>query len=227
MFAITDPFSAWTIIRDAAKARFAAYEKQTGPLREPLVRYARAFTAMMAGLALGLAATNVATSSGDGFNALSIGPWTVWPLTTGDGGIDPYARAALARSGEAPLGRDQGLMFVARADSAGAALDGSCEYRVTAPAPAARFWTLGLASPTGALLANPTRRYGYASRDIFRREGGGFDIVISRTARPGNWLSPGEARDVVLVLRLYDTPLDLKAQQEPANFPNIARLGCP
>ncbi len=220
LFAIANPRAAWSVLRGAVKARRAA------PLREPFVRYARAFAAMMAGLALGFLATAVSIHSGYGFNALRVGPWTAWPQT-GVVDIDPYARAALARSGEAPLGSGQGLVFVARVNSAGGALDGSCEYRVTAPVPAARFWTLGLASPAGALIANPTGRYGYASRDILRREGGGFDIAIARVARPGNWLSPGEARDIVLVLRLYETPLDLEARHDPASFPNIVKLACP
>jgi hypothetical protein len=220
LFAIADPRAAWSVLRGATKARLAA------PLRKPFARYVRAFAAMMAGLALGFLATAVSIHSGHGFNALRVGPWTAWPQTGGPG-IDPYARAILAHSGEAPLGRDEGLVFVASADSAGARLDGRCEYRITPPVPAARFWTLGLASPAGALLPNPTRRYAYGSRDILRREGGAFEIAISRAARPGNWLTPGEARDVVLVLRLYETALDVEARHDPESFPNIVKLACP
>jgi hypothetical protein len=179
----------------------------------------------MAGLALGLAATAISLHSGYGFGALRAGPWTAWPQL-GGAGIDPYARAILARSGEAPLGRDQGLAFMARADSDGAALDGACEYRIVDPLPAARFWTLGLASPSGVLIENPTGRHVYTSSEILRREGGVFEIAVAREARPGNWLSPGEARGFVLILRLYDAPLDLEARHDPAGFPKIVKLSC-
>jgi len=90
----------------------------------------------------------------------------------------------------------------------------------------ARYWTLGLASPSGAPLANPAERLGYTSADIVRRDGGAFELVISRHARPGNWLSPGDANFFVLVLRLYETPLDTTARLNPARFLKIVKLGC-
>ncbi len=180
---------------------------------------------MLSGLALGFVLTAAATNGGYGFGALRVGPWTAWPQTGGLD-IDPYARAALARRGEAPLGRDEGLTFVANADSQGAPLRGSCEYRVSDPLPATRFWTLGLASPSGAPLANPAERYVFTSDEVLRREGGAFELLVSRQARPGNWLSPGAADAFVLVLRLYETQLDVTAHVDPGDFPDIIRLGC-
>ena len=114
----------------------------------------RAFWTMLCGLALGFGVTAATVESGSGFGAFRVGPWTAWPRASGPE-IDPYARAGLARRGEAPLGRDEGLVFAASADSAGGALDGRCDYHVADPLPAARYWTLGLASPSGAPLANP------------------------------------------------------------------------
>jgi len=191
----------------------------------PYAKYLRAASAMIAGLALGLFATVLSLNSGYGFNPLRAGPWTAWP-TVGGAEIDPYARAVVARSGEAPLGRDQGLVFVANVDSAGAPLDGACDYSIVAPLPAARFWTIGLASPSGALLPNSTERYVFSSVDVLRREGGAFDIAVSRDARPGNWLSPGEARNFIILLRLYDTSLDVDARPDPESFPKIMKLHC-
>lgn len=194
-------------------------------MQRPFAKYLRAAAVMIAGLVLGLIATAISLDSGYGFGPLRAGPWTAWPEVGGTG-IDPYARAVVSRSGEAPLGREQGLAFVARADSDGAALDGRCEYRIVDPLPAARLWTIGLATPAGALIVNPTGRFGYTSREILRHEGGAFDIAVAREARPGNWLSPGEAREFVLVLRLYDTALDVEARQDAASFPKIVKLGC-
>lgn len=191
----------------------------------PYAKYLRAASVMMGGLALGLLATIVSLSSGHGFNALRAGPWTAWP-SVGGADADPYARAVVARSGEAPLGRDQGLAFIATADSTGAPLDGACEYAVADPLPPARFWTLSLATPSGGLIDNPTGRYGFSSVDVLRREGGAFEVVIARYARAGNWLSPGEARKFVLALRLYDTPLDVDARPDPKTFPTIVKLKC-
>jgi hypothetical protein len=191
----------------------------------PYAKYLRAAAVMIGGLALGLLATISSLNSGYGFNAVRAGPWTAWPKIGGPD-IDPYARAVIARSGEAPLGRDQGLAFVAAEDSAGAPLDGRCEYRISDSPPAARFWTISLATPEGRLIPNPTGRFGFTSADLLRREGGGVEISISREARPGNWLSPGDARDFVFVLRLYDTTLDLDTHLDAAALPKIEKLDC-
>ncbi|WP_457797759.1 DUF1214 domain-containing protein [Methylocystis sp. S23] len=194
-------------------------------MNRPYAKYLRAGSVMIGGLALGLLATLFSLNSGYGFDPLRAGPWTAWP-SIGGAEIDPYARAVVARSGEAPLGRDQGLAFVASDDSDGAPLDGACEYRIVDPLPAARFWTLSLATPTGALIDNPAGRYGFSSVDVLRREGGAFEIVLARNARAGNWLSPGETRRFVVMLRLYDTPLDTDAHPDPASFPKIVKLKC-
>lgn len=180
---------------------------------------------MIGGLALGLLATLVSLNSGYGFSPLRAGAWTAWPGVGGPD-IDPYARAVIARSGEAPLARDQGLAFVAAEDDAGAPLEGACEYRIVDPTPAARYWTLSLATPDGGLIDNPSGRYGFTSVDVLRREGGAFTLSIARSARPGNWLSPGDARNFILLLRLYDTSLDVDAKPHPDDFPKIVKLKC-
>jgi hypothetical protein len=187
--------------------------------------YLRAGLVMIAGLLLGLFTTVLSLNAGYGFNALEAGPWTAWP-SVGVPDSDPYARAVVARTGETPLGRDQGLVFTASTDSSGAPLDGACDYSLEDPTPPARFWTLGIVSPRGSLFANPTGRFGYSSVDILRHEGGGFNIHVSRNIQTGNWLSPGEARQFNFILRLYDTTLDVDTQPKADHFPKITKLNC-
>jgi hypothetical protein len=180
---------------------------------------------MMIGIALGLLTTAISLGSGHGVVAVHAGPWTAWPQN-GGADIDPYARAILARSGEAPIGREEGLAFLAETDSNGDQLDGRCEYSIVDPVPAARYWTLGLADRNGYVLENPTGRYAFASTDVLRRDAGAFEILVSREARPGNWISPGEAKKFILVLRLYDTPFEMESRLDASAFPKIAKLRC-
>ena len=187
--------------------------------------YVNAFWTLACGLALGLAATWAALNVGYGFGPLVAGPWTAWPQAGGPE-IDPYARAAFARRGEAPLARELGLAFVARTDSSGAPLNGRCEYLIRAPVPPARFWTLSLLDLQGAAPTNDTQRYAYTSSEILRGEGGGFQIEIARSARPGNWLSPGNTRTFEIALHLYDISIDAAAKLDAAAFPSIVRQAC-
>ncbi|WP_245300074.1 DUF1214 domain-containing protein [Methylocystis bryophila] len=206
--------------------RAAASQKKLGPASPgPYGLYLNVLCACLCGLVLGLLATWAAINAGYGFGSLVAGPWTAWPQT-GVPDIDPYARAALAGRGEAPLARGLGLAFVARVDSSGEPLDGRCSYRISSPVPPARFWTIGLFGLDGAPLANDAQRYAYSSGEVLRREGGGFDIEVARNARPGNWLSPGKARSFVIALRLYDMSIDASAKPDPSAFPSIVRQAC-
>jgi len=195
-------------------------------LHDPFDKYFRAAAAMALGLALGFLLTAESLRAGFGFGEISVGPWKAWPHL-GEAEIDPYARASVARRGLAPLGRSEGLAFLAQSDSFGAPLEGRCDYRLSGAPPAARFWTIGLTTPSGAPLANATLRYAFTSSEVLRRDGGDFEIIVAREARPGNWLSPGDARAFAVTLRLYDTALDAAAMRlDPAHFLQIVKLSC-
>ena len=202
-----------------------AQEKLGSSSRHSHRIYLHAFWTIACGLSLGLLATWAALNTGYGFGAVVAGPWTAWPQT-GVPEIDPYARAAVARRGEAPLARELGIIFVARTDSSGEPLDGRCDYHISSPAPPARFWTLTLFDRKGAPLANDAHRYAYTSTEILRGEGGGFGIEVARSARPGNWLSPGNARSFEIALHLYDTSVDAAAKLDRSALPSIVRQGC-
>src|ERR671923_1050632 len=146
---------------------------------------------------VGLSMTWVTLPRGTAFGAITIGAWTAWPKT-GTVDIDPYARAAIARSGELPIGSGDGIAFYARTDDAGNALDGRCETLLRGVTPAARFWTLTLYDPEGQLVANSANRYGFTSQEITRFSDGSFQIVVAPRARPGNWLPSGGADRYVL-----------------------------
>ena len=96
------------------------------PTLEPFANYLRAGLVVLIGVSLGFALTLASLRSGYGFNPLEVGPWVSWP-DIGGPDVDPYARAVIARSGEAPLAKEQGLVFVARVDSTGATLEGDCD----------------------------------------------------------------------------------------------------
>jgi hypothetical protein len=175
---------------------------------------------------VGLGATWLALSGSTAFGALPIGAWTAWPRT-GTQGIDPYARAAIARSGELPVGSGDGVAFLARADDNGQPLDGRCDVLVSGTTPQARFWTITLYDTLGRLVANSVERQGFTSQEIVRRSDGSFEIVIAPRARPGNWLPTAGIERYLLVLRLYDSPVGVatRAARE-APMPQVVSRSC-
>jgi hypothetical protein len=178
------------------------------------------------GVLLGLFATFVVVERGKGFGAIAAGPWTGWPRS-GTSDPDPYTRAILAYSGEMSLSESEGMSFVAHGDSNGAEFDPACDYALKGEIPSARYWTLTLLSPAGAPIDNKAGRPGFTSSEVLRASDGQFEIILSRHARPGNWLPIGDTSKFILVLRLYDSALDAPATAlGDASMPGIGRGRC-
>jgi hypothetical protein len=176
---------------------------------------------------IGLGATWLTLKEGIAYGGITVGAWTAWPKT-GTPGIDPYARAMVARSGELPTGSGDGITFFARTDDATRPLDGRCDVALSGTTPPARFWTLTLYDPEGKLVANSVQRHGFTSQELIRTASGTFGITIGPRARPGNWLPTGGVERYVLALRLYDTPVGLATRSGPDTpMPSISQKGCP
>jgi hypothetical protein len=177
--------------------------------------------------AVGLGATWFALTEGTAYGGVSIGAWTAWPKN-GTSGIDPYARAMVARSGELPIGSGDGVSFYARSDDNQRPLDGRCDAVLSGITPQARYWTVTLYDPQGRLVANSMDRHGFTSQEIIRRSDGSFAITVGPRARPGNWLPTGGVERYVLVLRLYDTAVGMTTSTgRDAPMPTIAERTCP
>jgi hypothetical protein len=183
--------------------------------------------ALAVAAAVGLGATYFALTRGAAFGALTIGSWTAWPKT-GTSDADPYARAAIARTGQLPLALGDGVSFTAQSDDYGRLLDGRCDTVLSGVTPAARFWTLTLYNTEGELVTNSVQRYGFSSQEIVRSADGSFEIVVAPRASPGNWLPTGGIERYSLVLRFYDTAVGVstKAGRE-LPMPSITSRGCP
>ena len=176
--------------------------------------------------AVGLGATWLSLTRGSAFGAVSIGAWTAWPRT-GTVGIDPYARAMIARTGELPVGVGDGVAFYAQADDQGQGFDGRCDVDITGITPTARFWTLTLYDQEGKLVVNSVNRYGFTSQEIIRSNDGSFTIRVGPRARSGNWLPTGGVGHYILVLRLYDTPVGVATRAgREAPMPAITTREC-
>jgi hypothetical protein len=210
----------------AARHRALSFALASPFLSSVLDMLIKALTACVIGLALGLWATAASLRGGRGFDATSVGAWTV-SEKAGAPDADPYTRAILERSGEIPLATGEGLQFIARADDIGAPLDPRCVYLVGPKTPPARYWTLSLIDRQGFPVENSAGRYGFRSSEIVRNADGGFVIAVSARAHSGNWLPIGGKDRFALALRLYDSPVSATAGAiEKATMPRIARESC-
>lgn len=179
----------------------------------------------IAAAVIGLGSTWFALTRNVAFGALSLGAWKAYPRN-GTIGIDPYARAGIARNGELPIGIGDGISFTAAEDDAGNPLDGRCDVTVRGTTPPARYFTLTLYTPSGQLVANSLDRHGFTSQELIRQANGDFHITISPRARSGNWLPTGGIDRYVLMLRFYDTSLGIATRAgREAPVPAVTMTG--
>ena len=176
---------------------------------------------------VGLGLTWTTATRGTDIGSITIGAWTARPRT-GTSDIDPYSRAAIARSGELPVGSGDGVTFIASTDDKKQPLDGRCDVVINGVTPAARFWTVTLYDTKGRLVANSLQRFGFTSQEIVRASDGGFEVRVAARSRAGNWLPTGGLDKYVLALRLYDTPVGVATRtQKDAPMPSVVTMGCP
>ena len=174
-----------------------------------------------------LVLTWFAVSGLSDFDTVRIGAWTAAPRH-GTAEANPYARATDAKLGTLPISLADGLVFIARRDSAGKPLDGRCTIRITGRVPQSRVWTLTVTDDKGALIDNPAGRYGFTSTELVWESDGSVDIVAAPRARAGNWLPTGSATSVLFVLRLYDTQTGFASRTSDAPLlPAIRQSDCP
>jgi hypothetical protein len=184
------------------------------------------FIALAIALVAGAWSVRYALDRGFGMEALTSGPWRAYPdLGTPD--ASAYARAAVARRGELPLGRAEGLAFQAADDSSGAALERNCTYRITGEMPVARFWTLYAVDPSMTPLAATGIREARLQSGAMLHEADGAAIVtVSPHPTPGNWLPLSGSGPMMLVLGLYDTPVASSTEISRVVLPHVSKLGC-
>ncbi len=118
------------------------------------------------------------------------------------------------------------MVFTARTDSAGRILSGNCDYVIVGQTPTAELWTLTAYDGDSELISNPASRTGFHSREILRHPDGSFSIIVSGLVQPGNWLPIGTATNLILVLRLYDTPLTTGLIVVEQTMPTIVAGAC-
>lgn len=175
---------------------------------------------------VGLASTISALNASVGFGAIRLGVWRSFPQAQ-TAAADPYAKSHRAKAGRLLYGSAEGLAFTASEDEEGRRLTGLCRYRLYGKTPTARLWTLYAADASGMPLATPVELPStFNSQTVLRARDGSFDISISTTAQPNNWLALPKAGGFTLVLTLLDTPAAGSSGLIGLEMPKVEQIGC-
>jgi hypothetical protein len=185
-------------------------------------------TLLALAIALGLGAGSVwyAIKTPEGVGSVTISGWTAYP-DMGTPEANPYSKARADYDGQLPLGRAEGLAFVANRDASGAPLRRDCRYLVSGTFAPARIWTvfavdeMALEIPSGSRMANWLN-----SQSVLFEPDNSVKISVSGRAQPGNWLPVSGSGPMSLVLTLYDTPAAASTIDPGLPLPRISLAGC-
>jgi len=181
--------------------------------------------ALIIALVVGLGGTWYALTYEKGVETVIAGPWRA-VIEVGTAAPNPYARAILARTGAIPMLATESITFRTLTDSRGEPLRGACIYRLHGGRIDARWWTLTVTDDQGREPIGDPASHAATSIGVVRDQDDQFEIILSPTARPGNWLSSGGMANVALALRLYDTPLYVNGSLGGIVLPSITRERC-
>jgi len=142
-----------------------------------------------------------------------------------DDNIDPYLRASYASLGWLLPAQGEDQLMEANTDSDGSALDGDCRYLISGKSPRTRWWQIAIVGneDEGADNDPRARPDAISSEAMIAEADGQYRLNISRTAVPGNWISPGNREDFRLVMTLRREDPAMTGDSEP---PTVARLAC-
>lgn len=183
------------------------------------------FLGLCLGLGLGLWTAWLTVRSPAPVDTITLGPWQAWP-NAGTVDVDPYSRARLSRTGEIPLGTGEGLMLLAQTDDSGEPLTSRCDYRIAGQTPPARLWTLALEDANGRVVPERNGIAALGSDILLRGADGAFEIALSRSPKPGNWISTVQAERFRVAVRLYDTTARTTTALTTLAMPRIQRERC-
>ncbi|MGB8819192.1 MAG: DUF1214 domain-containing protein [Rhizobiaceae bacterium] len=171
--------------------------------------------------------TDVSLRRFDRIGRIEFDGWTANPVN-GTLSADPYSKARLARDASLSMGAAEGVTFYASKDEDGRPLTSQCTYLISGQNPSARLWTL-------LALSNSRTRFDRISDDlpsslasermVFGKKMA-FEIQVSASARPGNWLAVPRKTDFTLALNLYDSPVATNKGLVETKLPSVKRISC-
>lgn len=182
--------------------------------------------ALAGGIAVGLGGAWYLTSGGLRGGEIVNGPWST-SLGYGTHATDPITRAAVARAGLLALPARETVYWSAKADAAGAPLDGDCRYSLSGAPLDARWWSVTVYDTTGYLVANDANIWSVNGANVALDDKGEWRVTISPD-RPatGAWLPGTKGQPFHLTLRMYNPGKAFRADPAKAALPRIVKEGC-
>jgi hypothetical protein len=171
-----------------------------------------------------LALHRLRTTTGANPDEIRIGAWTTNTLA-GSSAANALTRARIAMHGILAMHRQEAIYFFSSCDDLGNPLDPNHhDWEIVGHGFDCRWWSFTLYDEDYQLIESLSRRYSVHSDNVALSPDGSYRIVISR-ANPGtNWLASGNARRLMVTLRLYNPSPAVLDDVRRVVLPSIRRI---
>jgi hypothetical protein len=191
-----------------------------------LKRFLKFLASVLFALSLGVGSALWAINHppGENYN-LTNGAWRT-NLAIGSSEAGMYIRALVARTGLFALNKSETIYFIAAVDDDGDRLHSNCDYRIEGQDIETRWWSITAYGADHFLIGNENKRYSYNGHDVIRQPDGSYRILMSSTAKSGNWLPAGNQEQLYLALRLYNPLPAVYRNPAGVKLPRILKEAC-
>ena len=124
------------------------------------------------------------------------------------------------------MNQSETIYFIAAVDDDGDRLHSNCDYRIEGRDIQTRWWSITAYGADHFLIANEKNRYAFNGQDVVRAADGTYRILLSATAKAGNWLPSGNQNQLYLALRLYNPRPAVYQDPAGVGLPRIIKGAC-
>jgi hypothetical protein len=160
---------------------------------------------------------------GDNPDEIQIGAWTTNKLA-GSSAANALTRARIAIHGILAMHRQETIYFFSSKDDLGNLLDPDVDWEIRGRVFDCRWWSFTLYDEEYQLIESLSRRYSVHSDNVVPEPDGSYRIVISRGKSSTNWLAAGNARRLMVTLRLYNPSQAILDDVGKVALPQIRRI---
>jgi hypothetical protein len=154
---------------------------------------------------------------------IQMGAWTTNRLA-GSSAANALTRARIAIHGILAMHRQETIYFFASKDDLGQPLDPAFDWEITGRGFDCRWWSFTLYDEEYQLIESLSRRYSVHSDNVTLGTDGSYRIVISRGNPGTNWLASGNAKSLMVTIRLYNPSPAVLDDVRKVVLPNIRQI---
>jgi len=152
------------------------------------------------------------------------GQWGFFPSM--DLAKDDLQRAYIGKIGLLALRESEVTYFLLSTDDQGKALSAEYDYKLNGPNFDARYWSYTLYGGDHYLIPNDEKTYGINLENVVFQDStnNSYNIYISKKPQLVNWIPSGQAKDMSILLRLYNPSEAIYKNRATMKLPTLQKI---